>query len=261
MQRLMQAAAELIKVEKNDKGQFTKLSELHIKNAAAPIRQMVADIALMGAMHALGGMVRLAAKGLSKLRLECTTCKLEETIAKEEAKQKENVPPQRPRVEVPGTTRGFSIEDQHIPTQGYRSLREAGSVKGIDAIKGGDFETVIEGGQVIRKYIRPDGLSVKSTRVVEPIALRRKIRADLAPLRGRYVHKEGRYWIDGLRQRRLDLIFEEGVSQGFTRETLRVLEAARAEAGNIEFRWFVWIHGTKIPDRVFVRDFGHLITD
>jgi hypothetical protein len=262
MHRLFQAAAELVKVEKNEKGEFTRLSEAHIKSAAVPLRQMVADIAVMGVMHALGGMLRLAAKGLKKLKLECTHCWLDDLIAKEGEKQPENVPPEQPPVRAEDSPRGFAIEDAHVPQAGYRSLSGAGSVKAIDGIKGGDFDVVIENGQAVRVYTRPDGLSVKSTRVTNPIPLSVNItNYYLPPLRGRYSYKGGGIRINGLRNRRLDLLFEEGAHLNFTKETLRVLREAEAEAGSIDFNWYVYIQGRKVSGPEFLRDFGHLVTE
>jgi hypothetical protein len=98
--------------------------------------------------------------------------------------------------------------------------------------------------------------------VTDPIGLSVNITNNyLPPLRGRFFYEGGGIRINGLRKRRLDLIFEEGASTRFTRETLRVLREARGEAGSIEFNWYAYVQGEKIPGDVFLRDFGHLVTD
>lgn len=256
LNRLAQAAAELIKVEKTDKGQLTKLSQSHITNAAVPIRQMVADMALMAGTRSLGGLIRLAAVGLSKLEIECTICKLDEIVGKEEEKAKENIPPEKPQVQVPGPVRGFAIEDVHLDRVGYQSLRKAGPVRGIDGIRGGDVEVVSRGGEVIRRYTRPDGVSVKSTNITDPAKLSQKVTGELGVLRGRYEYKGGGIEIDGLGQRRYDLVFEEGAFGKFTKETLSALDSLKQAAGSIVFRWYINVGGQEFYGPDYLRAQG-----
>lgn len=243
LSRLTKAAAELIKVEKTTQGQLTKLSEAHIKSAAIPIRQMVADIALMAGTHALGALIGAAAKGGKKLKIECTTCKIDEVAGRAEEKAPENVPPEKPEVPVLPTTRGFAVEDFHLDRVGYQSLRKGGSVRAIDGIRGGDVEVITRGGEVIKRYTRPDAVSVKSTTITNPDALSRKVIPELDALRGRYTYARGGIEINGLGQRRYDLVFEEGAFANFTKETLTTLAALKQRAGSIVFRWYINVGG------------------
>jgi hypothetical protein len=252
LQRLMQAAAELVKVEKNEKGELSRLSDSHIKNAAVPIRQMVADIALMAGLKALGSMINLASRGLKKLQIKCTFCELKEIIAREEGKAPENIPPEKPKVEAGPSPRGFAIEDVHLDNIGYQSLRKAGSVPGIDGIKGGDVDIITKGGQVIKRYHRPDAVSVKSTDITDPAKLTAKVTRELTPLQGRYEYSGGGIEINGLGERRYDLVFEEGAFSRFTKETLSTLEALKARAGSIKFRWYI-VAGK--PEPIYGPDF------
>ena len=116
-------------MEKNSQGGLTTLSESHIKSAAVPIRQMVADIALMAGTRALGSLIGSAADGRKKLRIECTICKVDDAVGRAEEKAPENIPPEKPEVTVKPTTRGFAVEDFHLDQVGYQSLRKAGSCR------------------------------------------------------------------------------------------------------------------------------------
>ena len=113
----------------------------------------------------------------------------------------------------------------------------------IDGIRGGDVEVISRGGEVIKRYTRPDAVSVKSTRITNPDALYRKVIPELDVLRGRYQYKGGGIEINGLGQRRYDLVFEEGAFANFTKETLTTLSELRQRAGNIVFRWYINVGG------------------
>ena len=243
LERLTQAAAELIKVEKNEKGQLTKLSQAHIANAAVPIQQMIADIALMAGTKALGSLLRLAALGRNKLKIECTHCKLDDIAAKAGEEGGENIPPEKPQVDVPPMVRGFAVEDFHLDRVGYQSLRKAGAVTGIDGIRGGAVEIVPGAGEMIMRYKRPDAVSVKSTTITDPAGLTRKVTGELGALRGRYRYKGKGIEIDGLGRRSYDLVFEEGAFSKFTKGTLDTLANLKTAAGSIIFRWYVIIGG------------------
>ena len=163
--------------------------------------------------------MRLASLGLNKLKIECTTCKLDEIVSREEAKAEENVPPEKPQVDVPPTVRGFAIEDVHLDRVGYQSLRRAGAVTGIDGIRGGDVEIISKGEEIVRRYKRPDAISVKSTYITDAAELAKKVTREFAAIRGRYQYKGGGIEIDGLGERRYDLVFEEGAFSKLTKET------------------------------------------
>ncbi len=184
-----------------------------------------------------------AAAGRKKLQIECTTCKIAEAIGHAEEKAPENIPPEKPEVPVVPTTRGFAVEDFHLDRVGYQSLRKGGSVRAIDGIRGGDVEVITRGGQVIRRYTRPDAVSVKSTTITDPEALTDKVIPELDALRGRYEYARGGIEINGLGQRRYDLVFEEGAFAKFTKETLTTLAELRQRAGSIVFRWYINVGG------------------
>lgn len=87
LEHLMEAAYHITRIEKDDKGQLTKLSDDHLESAAIPIRKMVADIALMAGMHGLGKLLGRMKSGESKGRIECTECKLTEGGETEKGKE------------------------------------------------------------------------------------------------------------------------------------------------------------------------------
>nr|MDJ0632716.1 peptidoglycan-binding protein [Xenococcaceae cyanobacterium MO_188.B29] len=73
MTRLLVAAKHLSRVEQNEQGKLTGLSEYHLKQAAVPIRQMVSEIALSVATLSLARLL----KGRGSAKIECTKCKLD----------------------------------------------------------------------------------------------------------------------------------------------------------------------------------------
>jgi hypothetical protein len=188
---------------------------------------------------------RVAGKGVGRT----TTTTVEELRPRglkeveELAPPETNIPPEEVPVEVAPVVRGAAIEVEHLESLGYEKLPN--NFKAIDGIKGGKFEEINENGRLIKRYIRPNGLSVKSTEIVDPVKLAEKIRNDLKPLRGPYVYELENVRVEGLAERQLDLVFEEGAVGRFTKETLKVLEDMKGEAGSIRFRWFVYSSGRK----------------
>lgn len=171
------------------------------------------------------------------------------------------VAPKKPRpmrVEEPPVTvgpgaRGFAIEDEHLASLGgYDPLPPA--FKGIDGVAG-DWKMVTENGKRIKVYTRPDAVSVKSTEVIDAAKLETKIRGDLEVLKGPYSHERAGVRVEGLGQRELHLLFEEGRSGYIGKETLAMLKRMQKEAGAVRFRWYVYVQGRKYPGPTFFRQF------
>lgn len=118
LQQLLEAARHLTRVEKDERGQLTKLSRGHLEAAAKPIRSMVADIALMFATMALARLLRGAKSGERSARIECTKC----NIKPKGEPVKESAPPKEPAApkEPPAATRerGKAILEEFAEGQG-----------------------------------------------------------------------------------------------------------------------------------------------
>ena len=78
MEVLNKAAYHISRIEVDEQGRLSALSEGHIKAAADPIRGMVAEIAITVGTLALGRLIGAARRGKRTLRIECTTCTLKE---------------------------------------------------------------------------------------------------------------------------------------------------------------------------------------
>lgn len=104
--RLKDVAWHLSRVETNDKNQLTELSTDHIDKAAKPLRDIVADIALIAATVGFARMLRLLQSGKGKGTLGCNSpCEIKpgEGVTPPELKPGEVKPPQvKPGEPVPG---------------------------------------------------------------------------------------------------------------------------------------------------------------
>ena len=148
--------------------------------------------------------------------------------------------------------RGYAIEDRHIRTleaeEGYERLPDW--FKTHDAVRGGTRQTVTENGREIIVINRPDAISIKSTSITDPGRLTAKVTEDLDRLRGGFEHTRGGVRVEGVRRRRLDLIFEEG-SQ-VTPETVRTVRNLQRTAGSIKLEWYVTKSDRIIPGDDFI---------
>ncbi|RYZ03507.1 MAG: DUF4157 domain-containing protein [Myxococcales bacterium] len=83
MHRLLSAAAHLSRVHRNDDGSLTALSQHHLDEAAAPIRSMVADLALTVGTIGLGRLLR------GRVAIECTRCRFRRQRGREQRRRGE----------------------------------------------------------------------------------------------------------------------------------------------------------------------------
>ena len=176
-----------------------------------------------------------------------------DNLTDEEIGRRVHGPPDKPAVDVDPRARGYALEDRHIPTlevEGYERLPDW--FKTHDAVRGGTVRNVIENGKRIKVIERPDAVSVKSTNITEPKKLTAKVTEDLNVLRGRFEYTRGNVRVAGVRQRRLDLIFEEG-SQ-ITAETVRTIEQLQRSAGKIKINWYVMKSDRKFSGLQYLRD-------
>jgi hypothetical protein len=166
----------------------------------------------------------------------------------------------KPAVTVAPRSRGYAVEDMHMPmleNQGYKRLPDW--FKTHDAIRGGTSRFVTENGKRIQVIQRPDAISIKSTYITEPTELTKKVTADLDRLRGRFEYTRGNVRVEGVRNRQLDLIFEEG--SRITAETVRTIEQLKKTAGNVTIKWYVIHSGRKFPGPDFLRDIAKTLED
>jgi hypothetical protein len=144
----------------------------------------------------------------------------------------------RPPIIVAPRARGYAIEDAHMPTlerEGFERLPDW--FRTHDAVRGGTTRFVKENGRRIRVINRPDAVSVKSTWITDPRRLTAKVEADLERLRGHFEYTRQNVRVEGVAQRRLDLVFEAG--SDIRPETIRTLEQLKDTAGSIKFNWYV----------------------
>jgi hypothetical protein len=169
-----------------------------------------------------------------------------------------HTPPASPPVRVDPRARGYAVEDRRMDTlklESYEPLPDW--FKTHDAIRGGEVKTITERGQTIKVIKRPDAISIKSTSITEPAALTKKVTADIERLRGGFEYTRGGVRVEGVRNRRLDLIFEEGAN--ITRETISTIERLQREAGSVRLRWFV-VKGTTIyPGPQYFREVARVL--
>jgi hypothetical protein len=107
LSRLKEVAWHLSRVEVDDQGQVKEdtISKEHVEKAAVPLRDLVADIALIAATHALGKLLRAAQSGDAKCELGCKSpCDVTETGKAAEGKPgtPEVKPGETPKVEGAG---------------------------------------------------------------------------------------------------------------------------------------------------------------
>lgn len=170
-----------------------------------------------------------------------------------------HIPPGEPEVTVPDVPRGEAVEHFHLgrlANQGYVKLPR--NWRGIDAIRG-EYELIQRGGKRVKLYTKPDAVSIKSTRISDPKDLLSKFRSEyLPPLRGRYVEERLGLRIEGLGNKELHLIFEEGGLSGLRPAEQRALEralkdmATEARKSNVRFRWFAFHGGAEKPGPEFL---------
>lgn len=78
LDRLLLAARYLCRVQRDDSGAFTQLSEHYMDLAAIPLRDMVSDIALLAGMHAFGRLLgAIRGNGGERPKIECHSCTVE----------------------------------------------------------------------------------------------------------------------------------------------------------------------------------------
>jgi hypothetical protein len=78
LDRLLLAARYLSRVTRDDSGAVTQLSEHYMDLAAIPLRDMVADIAMLAGMKALGRLVgAIKGEGEERPKIECHSCTVE----------------------------------------------------------------------------------------------------------------------------------------------------------------------------------------
>lgn len=164
---------------------------------------------------------------------------------------------EEPPVVVGPGDRGLAIEDQHLADLGGYTQLPPG-FKAVDGVAG-ESHVVTEGGRQIQVYTRPDAVSVKSTEIVDAAKLEQKIRADLEPLRGAYSETKSGVRVEGLGQRELHLLFEEGRAGYIGKDTLAMLKRMQAEAGSIKFRWYVYVLGKKFPGPKYFKQFKQFL--
>ncbi|MGA9998451.1 MAG: DUF4157 domain-containing protein [Pyrinomonadaceae bacterium] len=106
LSRLKDVAWHLSRVEVDDEGKIKAdtISQEHVEKAAVPLRDLVADIALIAATAALGKLLRAAQSGKAKCELGCASpCEVTETGkgSTPEAATPEVKPGETPVVEPP----------------------------------------------------------------------------------------------------------------------------------------------------------------
>lgn len=149
-------------------------------------------------------------------------------------------------VGVEPRARGFAIEDAHLEnlrSQGWKGLPDRfGS---IDAYNGGKAVQGVREGLPVTRINGADVLSVKSTSIVNPAELEKKVQGDLAAIANRntYTRRELDVFVGNPASKNLHLIFEKGffakvVDNKEVLKTLKKLEKECASAG-VKFEWFV----------------------
>lgn len=114
---------------------------------------------------------------------------------------------------------------------------------------------------VVRVFRNAAGLSVKTTRVVDPKTLLGYARDNyLPPLKGPYSYERSGWRVQGLRTRAVHLIFEEGTASQISQPTLDTLREigrlARQGKYRVEFRWWIWANGYKEDGPTLFRRLG-----
>ncbi|HEX8390780.1 MAG TPA: DUF4157 domain-containing protein, partial [Longimicrobium sp.] len=94
LQRLLDAANHLSRVETGADGRTTTLSRAHLDAAANPIRQMVADIALMAGTAGFNRLIGVL-RGRGRATVECTVCHITPTPAEVAGPRPPGFPPPR----------------------------------------------------------------------------------------------------------------------------------------------------------------------
>lgn len=151
-------------------------------------------------------------------------------------------PPDVPQ-RVDPRARGYAIEDRHaiwLRNQGFAELPEY--FPGIDFVNG-NATTTIQGGQPVKRYVRPSAISLKSTQLVDRKGLLDVLELALEKMRPPFSKSHRGVQVHGLGRKAIHLVFEEGVATIFTPETRRTItELARiARAEGVGFKWFVYV--------------------
>jgi hypothetical protein len=154
--------------------------------------------------------------------------------------------PQKPRstepVETADAPRGFAIEDDRIAEAGYTGLTDAFPT--VDAVTGGSGVTVSEGGKAVTVYRDVRAISVKCTRIHDPVKLAQKIDGELGKLadNSTFVGKTNRgVRIDSVASKRYEIVFEQGFGD-LPKDTRAILEQSRtnAKAQGIQFQYYLY---------------------
>ena len=158
------------------------------------------------------------------------------------------LPPAHSPVFVDPRTRGAAIElellDRLAHEQGVQKLPNW--FKAIDGVKGRS-RYVVRDGKAFLLFENAEGISIKSTKIVNPIDLEEKIAKDLGDLLAFDSWTTGNVQVRNLSGRTLELVFEEGTFQHVqTRQVQDVLKraAAAAKSKGVGFRWGVVTGGS-----------------
>lgn len=118
----------------------------------------------------------------------------------------------------------------------------------------GDYTWSIGGGKRVKVYTRPDVVSIKSTEITELTRLQQKVTADLDALRSFKVYEGGGVRVVGASEKRLALIFEEGVGATLadSRPLQQLLADLEKQAKPLKFDWFVMSAGKKVRGQEFL---------
>jgi hypothetical protein len=198
LKNLLEAAYHISRIEKDENGQMTKLSDEHLEQGAIPIRKMVSDIALMAAMYGLGKLLGKIKAGEGKAKIECTFCELDVEGEGTEGKKGEELPEGTDKIvdeenlnkdetsaatpadilghnlEKAGDPRpGITYEPHHIVPEGMegaaeaRQILENGDVKINDAENGVWLRRTTRGGDTNLNFSEHD--TIHSAKYVEAV--------------------------------------------------------------------------------------------
>jgi hypothetical protein len=156
-------------------------------------------------------------------------------------------------IRVEPKVRGFAVEDFHLnklfTTQGFEKLPDRWP--GLDAVRGDPIRR-----KGIKIYRNAEGISAKSTNITDGKRLLSRLRTEwLPPLKGgKYLVQLERVKIESLRSIAIHLIFEEGISENITEDTIKALKLISKEAKPIKFQWFVFSQGNEVDGPTFFRN-------
>jgi Domain of unknown function (DUF4157) len=158
-----------------------------------------------------------------------------------------HLPPDEPPHRADPRARGAATEVSDLEdlarTRGVQKLPDW--FKTLDGIEG-EAKIVVRKGKTYLVFEDAKGLSLKSTQIVDPVDLERKLLRDLADLLAFDDYTRGRVRVKDLKERTLRLTFEEGtfkhVEQAGLQDLLKRF-AASAKKRGATFEWGVWLHG------------------